>query len=134
MVNVPNKLIGGKFELESIIVGILISDGWLQINKQGNTRLFFKQSVEKLEYFLYVFKKLYHFCSSYPQFAKTTFNGNLVYSIYLSTRSFPCFTFYYDMFYNKKVKIVPPSGRESRRFISFVNLWSVSSLDLLWWN
>jgi heme/copper-type cytochrome/quinol oxidase subunit 1 len=27
MVNVPNKLIGGKFELESIIVGILISDG-----------------------------------------------------------------------------------------------------------
>jgi len=107
MVNVPNKLIGGKFELESIIVGILISDGWLQINKQGNTRLFFKQSVEKLEYFLYVFNKLSHFCSSYPQFAKTTFNGKLFYSIYLSTRSFPCFTFYYDMFYNKKVKIVP---------------------------
>jgi hypothetical protein len=39
MVNIPFER---YYELESIIVGILISDGWLQINKKGNTRLFFK--------------------------------------------------------------------------------------------
>jgi len=42
MVNIPSHL-------QSILVGILISDAWLQINKAGNTRLAFKQSIDKLE-------------------------------------------------------------------------------------
>ena len=57
MVNIP-------FNLKPILVGILISDAWLQINKAGNTRLAFKQSIDKLEYFLYVLNKLSHYCSS----------------------------------------------------------------------
>ena len=42
MVNIPSHL-------QPILVGILISDAWLQINKAGNTRLGFKQSIDKLE-------------------------------------------------------------------------------------
>ena len=80
MVNIPT---GRYYELESIIIGILISDGWLQINKAGNTRLFFKQSVDKIEYVLYVFNKLSHYCSSYPQIINKLFNGKIFYGIFL---------------------------------------------------
>jgi hypothetical protein len=104
IVNIPT---GRYYDLESIIIGILISDGWLQINKAGNTRLFFKQSVDKIEYVLYVFYKLSHYCSSYPQIIKTKFNGKIFYGIFFTTRSFPCFTKFYEMFYNNKIKIVP---------------------------
>ena len=100
MVNVP-------FNLESLIFGILISDAWLQINKVGNTRLSFKQSINKLEYFFYVYTKLYHYCSAYPYITKNYINGKNFYGIGFTTRSYPCLTEYYNMFYENKVKIVP---------------------------
>jgi len=39
MVNIP-------FHLQSLILGLIIYDGWLQINKAGNTRLAFKLSID----------------------------------------------------------------------------------------
>lgn len=100
MVNIPSNL-------KPILVGIVISDAWLQINKAGNTRLAFKQSIDKLEYFLYVFKQLSHYCSAYPHLTKTNLNGKTFYGISFSTRSYPCFTELYNIFYNKSIKIVP---------------------------
>ena len=100
MVNIP-------FDLQSLILGILLSDAWLQINKAGNTRLAFKQSLNKLEYFLYVFYKLSHYCSAYPYITKTNLKGNIFYGIGFTTRSYPCFTEFYNIFYNKKIKTVP---------------------------
>jgi group I intron endonuclease len=97
MVNIP-------FNLQSLIIGILISDVWLQINKAGNTRLAFKQSLDKAEYFFNVFNKLSHYCSSYPYITKTKFKKIKFYDIAFTT---PCFTFFYSIFYNKKIKTVP---------------------------
>jgi hypothetical protein len=88
-----------------VIVGILLSDGWLQINKNGNTRLAFKQSLDKFEYFLYVFNKLSHFCSAPPKLAKTQLNSKTFYGIYFSTRTYPCFTELHYMFYANKKKL-----------------------------
>lgn len=108
MVKIPNITTAGKdYELESILIGIIISDGWLSINKSGNTRLFFKQSLDKIEYFLYVFNRFSHYCSNYPQFQFTKLNDKYFTSIYFATRTLPCLTYYYNMFYHKKVKIVP---------------------------
>src|SRR6266481_2216409 len=100
MVKIPHNLF-------PLLVGLIISDGWLQINKVGNTRFFFKQSTDKLEYFFYVFNKLSHYCSSYPYMTQTTINGNIFKGISLTTRTYPCFTELYQMFYNKNIKIVP---------------------------
>ena len=108
MVNIPNVSIADKiYELESILVGIIISDGWLQINKSGNTRLFCKQSLDKIEYFFYVYKKFSHYCSNYPQIQVTKLNNKYFKGIYFATRTLPCFTYYYNIFYHKNVKIVP---------------------------
>jgi len=100
MVNIP-------YSLYPLLVGLIISDGWLQINKLGNTRFFFKQSTDKLEYFFYVFNKLSHYCSSYPHITQTTINGHKFKGISFTTRTYPCLTELYQMFYDKNIKIVP---------------------------
>jgi hypothetical protein len=108
MVKFPDLATAGKkYELESILVGILISDGWLSISKSGNTRFFFKQSLDKIEYFLDVYNKFSHYCSNYPQIQVQKLNNSKFYGIYFATRSLPCFTYYYDLFYKKNVKVVP---------------------------
>lgn len=108
MVKFPDLATVGRFyELESILVGILISDGWMSISKSGNTRFFFKQSLDKIEYFLDVYNKFAHYCSNYPQIRVENLNNKKFYGIYFATRSLPCFTYYYDLFYQKKVKVVP---------------------------
>ena len=108
MVKIPNKINSlEKYELESILIGILISDGWLSINKSGNTRLFFKQSIDKIDYFLFVFNKFSHYCSNYPQIQNTVLNGKHFYGIYFATRTLPCFTYYFNLFYRKNTKIIP---------------------------
>jgi hypothetical protein len=95
------------YNLESLIVRILISDAWLQINKAGNTRLYFKQSIKKLPYFLNVFNKFTHYCSAYPYITKTNLINIIFYGIAFTTRSYPCLTEFYNMFYENKIKIVP---------------------------
>lgn len=90
-----------------LLVGLILSDGWLQINKVGNTRFFFKQSTENLEYFFYVFSKFTHYCSSFPYFTQTIINGNIFRGISFTTRTYPCFTEFYQIFYVKNIKIVP---------------------------
>ena len=108
MVNIPTVVNSNiKYELESILIGILISDGWLSVNKSGNTRLLFKQSLSKIEYLFYVYNKFSHYCSNYPQLKIQVLNGKKFYGVYFATRTLPCFTYYYNIFYNKKVKIVP---------------------------
>ena len=79
----------------------------MQINKTGNTRLSFKQSFKTFEYFFNVFNKLSHYCSSYPYITRTNIKGNKFYGICIYTRSYPCLTEFYNMFYVKKIKIVP---------------------------
>lgn len=108
MVKFPDlATVGRIYELESILVGILISDGWMSISKSGNTRLFFKQSLDRINYFLEVYNKFAHYCSNYPQVKVEKLNNTKFYGIYFATRSLPCFTYYYNLFYIKNVKVVP---------------------------
>jgi heme/copper-type cytochrome/quinol oxidase subunit 1 len=54
--------------LYSMLGGLIISDAWLQINKSGNTRFFFKQSISNFIFVFFVFNKINHFFSSYPRY------------------------------------------------------------------
>ena len=90
-----------------MIVGLLLSDAWLNVNKNGNVRLGFKQSLSRIEYVYYVFIKLSHYCSSYPALVKTNLKGKLFFAVCITTRTLPCFTKLYHLFYFKGKKIVP---------------------------
>ena len=101
MVCLPTKV-------ENIIIGLLLSDGWMQKqNSGGHARLFFKQSLTKSEYLLFVFFLLQHYCKSYPILGYDKLNGKFFPYLSLSTRSLVCFSEIYSFFYVEGKKVVP---------------------------
>lgn len=84
-------------------------DGWLNFASTTNkkARLSFKQSLDKFNYFWYVFNILSHYCSSYPILNSSVRNNKRNVALLLQTRSLPCFTKLHLLFYNKNIKIIP---------------------------
>ena len=91
--------------IEDIIIGLILSDAHLDLqNKKGNgqARLYFKQSISRLNYVLTLFNLLSHYCKSYPVLKR----GKFPY-VYFSSRSLACFTELHKLFYDKNIKIIP---------------------------
>nr|YP_010352183.1 hypothetical protein MYE56_mgp10 [Ganoderma lingzhi]UDY67750.1 hypothetical protein [Ganoderma lingzhi]UDY67786.1 hypothetical protein [Ganoderma lingzhi]UOL49723.1 hypothetical protein [Ganoderma lingzhi]UOL49792.1 hypothetical protein [Ganoderma lingzhi]UOL49828.1 hypothetical protein [Ganoderma lingzhi] len=91
--------------LHSIILGVLLSDGWLYKNKTGKTLFCLKQT--NFEYLWLVYTKLSHYSRSLPIITKTSLNGKKFTSVMFATRVYPCFTEWYNMFYREGKKVVP---------------------------
>lgn len=93
----------------SVIIGVLLSDGWLTLSteKSLNARLGLKQSLAQSSYVLFVFNLLSHYCASAPSLTSSTRAGKLLYGVQFFTRSLPCFTELYSLFYCQKTKVIP---------------------------
>lgn len=94
---------------KSIIIGLLLSDGWLTFASKThkNARLGFAQSLGNSNYFLYVFFQLSHYCSSSLIIRNRTYRGKENIGLQFFTRSLPCFTELYYWFYLEGIKIIP---------------------------
>lgn len=92
-----------------VIVGLILSNAWLRFayKRSTNALLGFKQSLIHSEYIWFVFSLLSHYCSSYPSLKSTVIEGNRHYALEFYTRSMPCFTELYYLFYPNGVKIIP---------------------------
>ncbi len=104
---IVRHMVGIPIHIYNILIGLILSDGWLAINKEGNARFGFKQSLSKFLYLFFIFLKLSHYCSVYPSLVKTKLNGKIFYGVSFITRILPCFTELYYLFYFKGKKIVP---------------------------
>ena len=94
--------------LYSIIVGILLSDGWLEKeNLNANTRFRFKQVLARSDYIIYSFLLLAHYCSSVPKIVKGERADTVTYGLQFSTRRYQCFNELYTLFYKNKNKVIP---------------------------
>ena len=93
----------------SIIVGLILSDGWLRIGNKGslNTYLGFKQYLARADYVLFVFFILSHYCKGVPRFTSGIRANNRYFGISFETRSLLCFTGLYKMFYKNNIKGIP---------------------------
>uniref|UniRef100_UPI002A80A58C LAGLIDADG endonuclease n=1 Tax=Daedalea confragosa TaxID=2028083 RepID=UPI002A80A58C len=91
--------------LQSIILGVLLSDGWLYKNKSGKTLFCLKQT--NFEYLWLVYIKFSHYCRSLPSTTKTNIRGKKFTSVMFATRVYPCFTEWYNIFYQEGKKVVP---------------------------
>ena len=94
---------------KSVIIGLLLSDGWLRFASKtnNNAHLGFQQSLTHSAYVLFVFNILSHYCSKGPRLKSDVRSGNRLYSLGFWTRGLPCFTELYQLFYINKVKVVP---------------------------
>ena len=88
-----------------IIIGIILSNGWVQKRKGWNPRIGFKQSIKNFEFFWDVFTQLSNLCYGYPRLTKNLKRGKLFYGIEFKTRQLKCLNEIYTLFYddlNKK--------------------------------
>ncbi len=108
----------------SVIIGLLLSDGWLSFasSTNKNARLGFKQSLSRSDYVWFVFNLLSHYCSINPHLTKGLRNGKPLYALQILTRSIPCFTDLYHLFYVNKIKIIPNDIYELFTPIAFAHL------------
>jgi len=99
-IKIPNNLL-------SIFIGIIISDANISKSNKADARLLFKQSIKHKEYFYFVFFKLSHYCSKGFYLTKTTVHKKEQLGLAFTTRTLPCITELYDLFYKDNKKIVP---------------------------
>ena len=111
--HLERNLIQIPFQKISVFIGILLSDASLQrVNKEGDARLQFKQKYSQFEYLYSVFFLLCHYCSKGPVVNKVSLQKKTFYALSFTTRSLPCITELYILFYPRACfargkKIVP---------------------------
>lgn len=94
---------------KSIIVGLILSDGWLRFpSKTSKSALLgLTQSLDHSGYIWFVFFNLSHYCNNSPVYRLRKRGENFFTSIEFVTRSLPCFTELYFIFYKNGIKIIP---------------------------
>jgi hypothetical protein len=92
-----------------IIVGLLLSDGWLSYPSANNKfpRFGFEQTFSQSSYVWSVYWMLSHYCYSLPRFKTKTRNNIQTSSVTFATRSLPCFVEFFDCFYHNGKKVIP---------------------------
>lgn len=96
--------------INSIVIGLLLGDGWIQKGKLNkNARLGFKQSVIHIEFALWVYNLLAHYCQSLPYSTKTSLNGRFFFGVEFMTRTYPCLTLLHSVWYLNGIKVIPGS-------------------------
>jgi len=96
-----------SYNLKPILVGLLLSDGWLW-RKNNNVVLFgFKQSMPNFKYLWFIFTCFSHYCSSVPCLTKARLKSKVHFGAQFATRAYPFLTRWYEMFYPNGIKVVP---------------------------
>lgn len=98
----------------SIIVGILLSDGWMNKHGHWNPRVGLKQSVKNFPYLWQVYNELAYLCSGPLYESKNILRGKTFYSLSFQTRQLPCLMDIHNLFFvsaivkGKRIKTIKP--------------------------
>ena len=99
--NIERNMIQLTPRVRSIIVGLILSDGWMSKNGHWNPRLGLKQSVPpKNFHFLWnLYNELAYLCSAPLYKSKKIMRGKPFYSLSFQTRQLGCFIEIWNLFY-----------------------------------
>lgn len=94
---------------QGVIVGLLLSDGWLSYASANNKypRFGFEQAFSQSSYVWWVFGIFSHYCYSLPRFKTKNRNNIQTSSVTFATRSMPCLVEFFNDFYLNGKKVVP---------------------------
>lgn len=95
-------------EEKSILIGLLLSDAWLQKRQSWNPRIALKQSIKHFKFLWNTFIKLSKLCSSFPYLTKTFKRGKLFLGITFQTRQLKCLQEIYEILYENNIKVIKP--------------------------
>lgn len=110
--NLERNMIQLTPRVRSIIVGLILSDAWMNKNGHWNPRIGLKQSVSNFPYIWQVYNELAYLCSGplYP--SKNVMRGKTFYSLSFQTRQLPCLIEIFNLFYviekGKIIKTIKP--------------------------
>lgn len=108
---IRNNFIITKYH-RSIIIGLILSDGYIKKVNTWNPRISLHQSIKNFDYIWTVFTQLSVYCSSYPFFKKTIMRGKIFYSLEFQTRMLKSLNEIYNLFYIKAS--APDLGRRDK--------------------
>lgn len=98
--------------IKSILIGILLSDGWTQKRGHWNPRISIKQSERNFPYLWYIFYELAYLCSNYPYRSRNILRGKTFNSWTVQTRQLSCLNEVHSILYKKMkgiwVKTIQP--------------------------
>lgn len=83
----------------SMLIGILLSDGWMKNKKGWNSKIGFKQSIKNLNYLWEVFINIANLCSNLPNLKSNIKKGKRFFNLQFETRQLKCFDEIRSLFY-----------------------------------
>jgi len=108
----------------SVIVGLLLSDGWLVIASATHIspRLGLSQSLSHFKYVWFVFNALSLYCDRFPVLRERKRGTKTHWCVDVVTRALPCFSEIYSLFYVNKKKVIPHNIYELFTPVAFAHL------------
>lgn len=128
LTNSEKNLLNLTPRAKSIIIGLILSDAWLQKRGSWNSRIGFKQSINNFPYLWHVYNELGYLCSSLPLAAKAITRGKIFYSVFLQTRQLACLNEIFNLFYltisdkNGKSQVIKTVKQELFFYMDYIVL------------
>jgi len=112
--------------LKSIIIGLLLSDGWMQKNSGWNPRFCLKQSIIHFDFLWSVFYKLAILCSNYPILVSNMMKGKKFNALTFQTRQLTCLNEIFELFYTN-------ISHTSKKVIKYDLFFYLDYLAIAYW-
>ena len=88
--------------VKSILIGMLLSDGWIQKRTNWNPRIGFKQSIINFPYIWHLYNELAYICSGLPLITHNLMRRKNFYGVSFQTRQLNCLNDILNLMYEYK--------------------------------
>jgi hypothetical protein len=106
----------------SIIIGLIISDGWMDKRGHWNPRFGFKQSIKNFPYIWHLYNELAYLCSGNIYLGKNKMRGKIFYNLSFQSRQLESLNEVYNLFYlDSRTKIIKPELFEYLDYLSIAH-------------
>ena len=126
LTNIQRNSIQLTSRVKSIIIGVLLSDGWIQKRIHWNPRIGLKQSIINFNYLWCVYNELCYLTSGLPLLGSNFMRGKKFFSVSFQTRQLDCLNEILNLMYEfkegKYVKTIKPELILYMDYIIFAHL------------
>lgn len=107
---------------KSMLIGILLSDGFIERRKGWNARIRIEHSIKNFEYIFTLFKNLSVLVNAYPLLIKRMLKGKVFYSLSFRTRQLSCLNELYNLFYDENKLNIKIIKQDLFHYMNYVTL------------